>query len=125
LRTDATSDPCPHVTPISVIATTTESAVWIALVGELDLANADDLAGALAHVNLGGPGALPVHLDLSMLTFCDSRGIELLLDFQADLEAAGRSVGAHGARRPVRKLAGLLSGGHADFNEPLPLAEHP
>jgi anti-anti-sigma factor len=121
LRTDATSD--PQITPISVVATTTESAVWIALVGELDLANADDLAGALADVNLGG--ALPVHLDLSMLTFCDSRGIELLLDFQADLEAAGRSVGAHGARRPVRKVAALLSGGHADFNQPLPLAKRP
>lgn len=123
MRTYATSDPDPRTTPISVIATTTESAIWIALVGELDLANADELEAALADINLAGE--LPVHLDLSMLTFCDGRGLGLLLDFQEDLEGAGRGVSAHGARRPVRKLADLLSGGRANLNEPLPLAERP
>ncbi|MGZ4427661.1 MAG: STAS domain-containing protein [Nocardioidaceae bacterium] len=108
------------VPPVGVVTTTTAVAIWIALLGELDLANADQLEQSLTGLSL--TRLLPIHLDLSRLSFCDGRGLGLLLDFSTWAERRGHRVRTHGARPTVRKLAWLLSNGRTDFDESLGLA---
>jgi anti-sigma B factor antagonist len=64
------------------------AAARLDLTGELDLATAPDLLGRVRTALEGRPGAIV--LDLSGVTFCDSSGINALMD-------AHTLAGAHGA----------------------------
>ena len=117
VRVESSSADSIHVAPVGMVVTKTNNAVWIALVGELDLANADQFQADIAE--LRPDEDLPVHLDLSRLSFCDGYGLGVLLDYQRTSEANGHKVCTHGARHTVRKMAWLLSGGRTDFDEPV------
>jgi anti-sigma B factor antagonist len=72
----------------------------VRLSGELDLATAPQLAGALAEVP---DGTAVVILDLSELTFMDSTGLHLVVSARARLAEAGcRLVLVPGGRQVQR-----------------------
>ena len=95
--------------PLNVRITGTTYAVWIAVSGELDLSNHDQLAQVLAGLSLAG--TKHVHLQLSNLSFCDVRGMRHLLAFIRRAELRGRQVSAHGASRSLRRLCHLMTDG--------------
>jgi anti-sigma B factor antagonist len=59
----------------------------VVLAGELDMAEADRLAGELLHVQLQRPRAILI--DLSELNFLDSHGLAVLLDAADQCAALG------------------------------------
>ena len=95
--------------PFSIRVTATPYAVWIAVSGELDLSNHDQLEQVLAGLSLAG--TRHVHLQLSNLSFCDVRGMRHLLAFIRRAELRGRRVSAHGASRSLRRLCHLVTDG--------------
>jgi anti-sigma B factor antagonist len=95
--------------PLSIRVTATTYAVWIAVSGELDLSNHDQLAQALAGLSLAG--SRHVHLQLSNVGFCDVAGMRHLLAFIRRAELMGRQVSAHGASRSLRRLCHLMTDG--------------
>ena len=95
--------------PLSIRVTATSYAVWIAVSGELDLSNHDQLAQALAGLSLAG--ARHVHLQLSNLGFCDVAGMRHLLAFIRRAELRDRQVSTHGASRSLRRLCHLMTDG--------------
>jgi len=66
--------------------------------GELDFSNAHRLLEAIGAVELNG--RREVVLDLTRLTFCDARGLSVVL-------SADRLVRAEGGRLSIRGAAGL------------------
>jgi anti-sigma B factor antagonist len=95
--------------PLSIRVTATTYAVWIAVSGELDLSNHDQLAQAFAGLSLAGTSH--VYLQLSNLSFCDVAGMRHLLAFIRRAELRGRQVSAHGASRSLRRLCHLMTDG--------------
>ncbi|MBP2707090.1 STAS domain-containing protein [Microbispora sp. RL4-1S] len=82
----------------------------VVLTGELDVISADDLRASLAKVLQDGH--TDVIVDAGGLTFCDSMGLRLLLEY-LDLftEAGGflRLAGVHGAVLRILTVTGLRS----------------
>jgi anti-sigma B factor antagonist len=81
----------------------------LALIGELDMATAPDLAAALDRVLQHGPD--DVIIDLSGLSFLDSSGIAVLVTGQQQLNQRDRSLAVRGARPHALKvfeIAGLI-----------------
>ncbi len=76
-----------------------------ALEGELDYSCAHLVRRATSR-DLTGISFVIV--DLSRLTFCDSAGMEALLDFRAAQRTCGREVRIVNARRAVRRVFALL-----------------
>ena len=64
--------------------------IVVALTGEMDIANAPQLASRV--VGFGGTGRDRVVIDLSELTFIDSTGINALVSAVRSVEAVGGSV---------------------------------
>ena len=62
----------------------------IALIGEMDIANAPEFAARIA--GLGATGSDRVVIDLSALTFLDSSGINALVSAAKAIEAGGGEV---------------------------------
>ena len=81
--------------PLSIAITSSAYAVWVAISGELDCSNHDQLKQALAGLSLAG--ARQVHLQLSDLRFCDVAGMRQLLNFTRQTELTGRRA-AEGPR---------------------------
>ncbi|MGZ6832146.1 MAG: STAS domain-containing protein [Mycobacteriaceae bacterium] len=110
----------PHqtVAPVRLVVTTTAYAIWITLVGDLDMANVGPFESTLGGLTLAE--ALPVHLDLSQLMFCDSRGLRSLLHFTATLRGSGHRVIARGARPMIQRLAVLMSEGETNLDGAVP-----
>ena len=102
--------------PLSIRITTTTNAVWIAISGELDVSNHDQLGHALAGVSSAGTGH--VHLQLSNLSFCDVAGMRHLLAFIRQAELRGRQVSAHGPSRSLRRLCHLMTDGKVRLGRP-------
>ena len=102
--------------PLSIRITTTACAVWIAVSGELDVSNHDQLAQALAGLSLAG--TRHVHLQLSNLRFCDVGGMRQLLAFIRRAELRGRQVSAHGPSRSLRRLCHLMTDGKVRLDRP-------
>lgn len=103
--------------PLSIRITATTCAVWVALSGELDISNHDQLAQALAGLSLAGTSH--VHLQLSDLSFCDVRGMRQLLAFIRRVEMRGRQVSAHGPSRSLRHLCHLMTDGEVSLERPV------
>ncbi len=74
----------------------------LVLVGDFDLAAADDLRAALR--SLGSAGSAAPQLDLAGVTFLDSSGLGVLLDFQRETEAANGAVVLLAPSSPCRRL---------------------
>lgn len=85
-----------------------QPAVVVALKGELDIATGDRLRGAIR--NLVRQGRNKVVVDTSDLHFCDSSGLEALLDARDHIEKAAGSVrltGVHGILKIVLEATRL------------------
>ena len=85
-----------------------QPAVVVALRGELDIASGDTLRSAIR--NLVRQGRVKIVVDASGLRFCDSCGLESLLDVRDDIEkAAGcmRLTGVHGILKIVLEATRL------------------
>jgi anti-sigma B factor antagonist len=66
-----------------------ESAVRISVAGEIELSNAEELKDRLEQATAD---AGSVVVDLTRVTFIDSRGIRLLIHLSRRLEAAGAEL---------------------------------
>lgn len=110
MGTEAPGPVGPH---LSITVTTTMSAVWVVLTGELDATNVDILEATLSDVLQTEP--TPVELVLAGLTFCDSRGADLLVEFVASARRRGQRVTNSGARASLQKLVRIASDGAIDF----------
>jgi anti-anti-sigma factor len=75
----------------------------VALSGELDLAQADQLRRALVRV-----AGSTVIVDLGGLTFIDAAGIGALLAARAEILASGNGFELRGATQAVRRTFGLV-----------------
>jgi anti-sigma B factor antagonist len=73
----------------SVDVTTDDGWTTVAVAGELDLATADELSGAVRAGLAGGA----VRLDLREVTFMDSAGVRALNTALRESAAEGRSCG--------------------------------
>lgn len=67
----------------------TATEVCVALIGEVDADNCNDMGAKLLQA---GPEALPLRIDASRLTFIDSSGISELLRVRDIKTAAGGAV---------------------------------
>lgn len=92
---------------LDVAVTSTAGSVWIQVGGEVDLSNSARLKTALSAVDYGH--ADTVNLDLRRLTFCDTRGCQILLLFKRQAWRSGRATKFHGAVPTVRKVLNLLA----------------
>jgi anti-anti-sigma factor len=100
------ADDTDHLT----ITTSTEgSSAGITLTGELDAHTAPGLADALGGLLDGG--AERVVIDASKLRFCDSSGIQVLVQARERAVESGGAIVIEGAQRSVEKVfavTGLL-----------------
>ena len=81
----------------------------VRLDGELDIHTAPGVAEAIADAHDGG--AATVVVDAAALRFCDSSGIQVLVQARERLSAAGgalRVEGVHGSVEKVLAVTGLL-----------------
>lgn len=91
---------------LHVRAAVGEVSTWVVVSGEADVADVPGLDDALERVPVD---ATPlVHLDLSELTFADSRAVRRLADFAVRARGAGRDVRTSGASQLVRRVATVL-----------------
>ncbi len=74
----------------------------LVLLGDFDLATVEDLRAALR--SLGTAGSAAPQLDLSGVTFLDSSGLGVLLDFQRETAAANGAVVVLAPSAPCRRL---------------------
>lgn len=94
----------------------------VSVVGELDLANAPELAGRIAR--LGGPASAPVEIDLSGVSFIDGSGLRVLLAAADALDpSGGPGLRLVNPSRSVRRLFELT--GMSDRLGPAPPPEPP
>ena len=77
----------------------------LALVGELDLANAGTLADTLEQVRSSNDG--PLRIDLSQLEFIDSTGIAVLVAIHRQLAGSDRLSLVPSRTRAVRRVMAL------------------
>ncbi|GIH71806.1 MULTISPECIES: STAS domain-containing protein [Sphaerimonospora] len=93
--------------PLEITVSDHQAASVVALAGELDIATGDVLRGAIRDLIQRGRVRLVV--DASVLQFCDSYGLEALLEMHDTLREAGGSMclaGVHGVLRLVLDVTG-------------------
>lgn len=79
----------------------------IAVHGDIDLANAEDLLQRLR--TLAGAATGPILLDLSRITFIDTAALRTLQAFDRHVKAAGGSVHLAAVSLPVARLFELFA----------------
>ena len=80
------------------------------VIGEVDIATADQLAGAIQRCRRDG--ASTIVLDLAEMTFLDAAGLRVLVRVRRGLDAAGGTLRLINVRPSVRRvltLTGLTS----------------
>ncbi|MFI1064255.1 STAS domain-containing protein [Streptomyces spororaveus] len=85
----------------TVAVTTVDAAVVLALAGELDHDTAQPLRDALDSALAPGRRIL---VDLAGLGFCDSTGLNVLLNTRLDAQQAGAVLELVGLRGPVARM---------------------
>lgn len=93
----------------AVIGVDDDGAVTIALDGEIDMAAGPALRNVLVAA---GSGARLVRLDMRLVTFIDSSGIAVLIDYGRELDVAGGrlQVGERDYRvNRILEIAGLAT----------------
>lgn len=96
----------PRDTCLRVETITRESAAWVIIHGEADLANLEHLEDALARVELND--AKWVHLHVSDLDFIDVATLSRLTAFAQWVRQTGRDIATCGARPMLQKMARIL-----------------
>lgn len=94
---------------LQIAAESSGDTTRIRLDGELDIHTAPGLADAISRALDGG--ASTVVVDAAALRFCDSSGIQVLVQTRERLVAAGGSLrveGVHGSVEKVLAVTGLL-----------------
>jgi anti-sigma B factor antagonist len=84
-------------TQLEIAVSDHQPVAMVALAGELDIATGDVLRGTIR--NLLKHGRTKLVVDVSDLKFCDSTGLEALLDSRDEIEMAAGSMrlaGVHG-----------------------------
>lgn len=89
-----------------VVTARSVDTIWIDLRGELDISGHRQLEELFAGLDLWG--VRKVHLQLSRLEFCDSRGLRAIDDFVQGVRRSGATVRVHGAGVRITKVARLL-----------------
>lgn len=89
-----------------VVTARSVDTIWIDLRGELDISGHRQLGELLGSLDLRG--VRTVHLQMSRLEFCDSRGLRVLDDFATRVRRRGGDVRVHGAGVRITKVARLL-----------------
>lgn len=101
---DAAAEPLTvEVSPVS------DDVAVLRVGGELDVHTAPTLVAAVAEAY--GNGATSLEIDASDLLFCDSSGIQVLVQAREQALAAGGAVKVTNVRGPVEKVltvTGLL-----------------
>ncbi|WP_433498697.1 STAS domain-containing protein [Sphaerimonospora sp. CA-214678] len=93
--------------PLEITVSDHQAASVVALAGELDIATGDVLRGTIEDLIQRGRTKLVV--DASVLQFCDSYGLEALLEMHDALKDVGGSMclaGVHGVLRLVLDVTG-------------------
>ena len=96
-------------TPLIIDVNVDGSSATVRIDGELDVNTAPALSDALAGV-LGG-GAVSIEVDTRDLQFCDSSGIQVLIQARERALAGGGSLvltGVSGSVEKVLSITGLL-----------------
>ncbi|MEZ0075161.1 STAS domain-containing protein [Planotetraspora sp. GP83] len=78
----------------------------VTLAGELDIISAGRLSEALSEEMEAGHARLIVEVE--QLTFCDSMGVRLLVEFLRRTSEAGGYLKLAGVRGPLRRLLEVL-----------------
>ncbi|MFI5980295.1 STAS domain-containing protein [Streptomyces sp. NPDC051555] len=97
--------------PQSVTVVTRQDVTVITLNGDLDLDHVDALRAVLPQVCSGAGAPARVVIDLDRLSFCDSTGLNALLQARLMCVASGRSLALS---RPGPQISRLLSIAGAD-----------
>ncbi|MEW9534440.1 STAS domain-containing protein [Microbispora sp. NPDC049125] len=95
-------------TQLEIAVSDHQPATVVVLAGELDIATGDMLRGAIRNLLRRGRTRLVV--DTSDLEFCDSSGLEALLDSRDETETASGSLrlaGVHGVLELVLEVTRL------------------
>ena len=100
---------------------TADSTVEVVLMGELDIASAEDALRRVAEAERAAPSLLVI--DLSTLTFVDSSGVRVVLVADDHARAAGRRLAIRLGRGPALRVFTAL--GLVDRFEVLPAREAP
>ena len=88
-----------EIPAFDLVASRTDGATLIRVIGELDLSTAPRLREML--VELAGNGTVDVTLDLAEMSFIDSTGVSVLVSgFKRLREMAGTWRSSHPERRP-------------------------
>ena len=95
---------CPDLPWLTVQPHAEGETVRVHIGGELDLATHEVLDAALSSEAV--QQATTVHLELSELVFCDSRGLSRLLAFVREARASGRDVRIDNAGFALRRMFG-------------------
>lgn len=93
--------------PLEITVSDHQAAAVVALAGELDIATGDVLRCAIR--DLIQRGRIRLVVDASRLQFCDSYGLEALLDMHEAAKDAGGAMqltGVHGVLRLVLDVTG-------------------
>jgi anti-anti-sigma factor len=96
-------------TQLEVRASNGEGLTTMVLEGELDIATAPVLEGALTEVEGGGAGTLL--LDLRGLRFIDSTGLRALLSARRRAQTAGRRLRLANLQPPVARVFEVTGAG--------------
>lgn len=91
--------------PLTVTTHTSTNAVHLRIVGEIDMATAEQVTNAVRDAITAG--AHDLRLDLAEVTFCDSSGIRALLFAQRDAAAQGVIVRVDAVHQRVVRVLEL------------------
>jgi anti-anti-sigma factor len=100
---------------------TANSTVEVVLMGELDIASAEDALRRVAEAERGSPSLLVI--DLSTLTFVDSSGVRVVLVADDHARRAGRRLAIRLGKGPALRVFSAL--GLVDRFEVLPARDDP
>jgi|1186.fasta_scaffold232392_2 anti-anti-sigma factor len=90
-----------------VAVTTSGTALWIRVSGEVDLSNHHRLRTALAIVDFSEADL--VNLDVRQLDFCDTRGCGILLSFEREARLSGHQTTICGASPSLRQVLDCIA----------------
>lgn len=95
------------LTTLDLCAVPSNNEVALALRGELDFDNHEQLKADLAALEPAGDAT--VHVDLSDLDFCDVTAFRHLVEFAAKVHDEGGRVVVTGARPIIKTMAGVFN----------------
>lgn len=113
-----------EIPAFDLIASRTDDAAVVRVIGELDLSTAPRLRGILAE--LAGNGTIDVTLDLADMSFIDSTGICVLVSGLKRLRETGGDLALQSPTAAVMKVLDItgLTGAFTIHSEATPNGDH-